>query len=73
MKAAEQQAEADGSPVEDPECPQLSLSVRQIINISDVLSRTGGYNECNIISPLETIRIIFLHIINVDYSVLCST
>jgi len=29
MKAAEQQAEADGSPDENPECPQLSLSVRQ--------------------------------------------
>jgi len=28
MKAAEQQAEADGSPDENPECPQLSLSVR---------------------------------------------
>jgi hypothetical protein len=27
MKAAEQQAEADGSPGELRECPQLSLSV----------------------------------------------
>jgi len=35
MKAAEQQAEADGSPVEDPECPQLSLSVRH----------TGGWRS----------------------------
>ena len=31
MKAAEQQAEADGSPDENPECPQLSLSVSQTI------------------------------------------
>ena len=30
MKAAEQQAEADGSSDENPECPQLSLSVGQI-------------------------------------------
>jgi len=28
MKAAEQQAQADGSPAELHECPQLSLSVR---------------------------------------------
>ena len=32
MKAAEQQAEADGSPVEDPERPQLSLSVSRTKN-----------------------------------------
>ena len=29
VAAAQQQAEADGSPGEDPECPQLSLSVRR--------------------------------------------
>ena len=33
MKAAEQQAEADGSPGENPECPQLSLSVRCSLKI----------------------------------------
>jgi hypothetical protein len=32
INAAQQQAEADGSLGEDPECPQLSLSVRWTFN-----------------------------------------
>jgi len=32
VKAAQQQAEADGSPGKNPECPQLSLSVRHILS-----------------------------------------
>ncbi len=42
--AAQQQAEADGSPGELPECPQLSLSVRHT-----ELGEQVNYSEGNII------------------------
>ena len=53
VKAAQQQAEADGSPGKNPECPQLSLSVRLTHGGNAVITERGNLNHWNYFLALD--------------------